>query len=255
MIEPVRGCNERANAVPFKTLRSSFQMALGAIHDSHKIRDFFASIAQRYDLTNHLLSLGFDFLWRNRVAQAAAALSPVRVLDIATGTGDLCRALQTKLPGSDIISIDFCLQMLVFARAKGIHKLAAADALHLPFEDGTFDLATVAFGLRNMSSWHGALAEMRRVLEIGGTLLVLDFSLPSGLLRTPYLLYLRHVMPGAAHVITREKTAYEYLSESIEKFPQGSAMEAVLAKAGFGDVRTIPLTLGVASLYTCKKEA
>lgn len=144
--------------------------------------------------------------------------------------------------------------MLQRAREKGLRRAVVADALQLPFPDSTFDVVTVAFGLRNMESWPGALSEMARVLNPGGHLLVLDFSLPgTPLLRAPYRFYLHHVLPVIAGVVTREKSAYQYLGASIEKFPAGKAMTALIESSGFTSATNLPLSGGIVSLYTAAR--
>ena len=138
----------------------------------------FAAIAKRYDIANHLLSGGLDFLWRAKAARIVAGEDPLRILDLATGSGDLARALRKASPRAAVIGADFCMPMLEVARKKNLPLLVQADGLRLPFREGIFDALTVAFGLRNMASWDGALREMARALRAGGLLLVMDFSLP-----------------------------------------------------------------------------
>jgi len=145
--------------------------------------------------------------------------------------------------------------MLDRARAKGLRSTVVADALRLPFPDAAFEAVTVAFGLRNMESWPGALREMSRVLTPGGHVLVLDFSMPRPPLRGLYRFYLHRILPVIAGIITREKSAYEYLAGSIEKFPSGSAMVALIADCGFALPACLPLTGGIVSLYTAAKAA
>jgi demethylmenaquinone methyltransferase/2-methoxy-6-polyprenyl-1,4-benzoquinol methylase len=213
----------------------------------------FTSIAQRYDLANHLLSGGLDFLWRARCAKLVAAWQPARILDLATGSGDLALALRAACPRSLLVGADFCPPMLREARRKGLAHLVAADGLRLPFAAATFDALTVAFGLRNMESWPGALAEMSRVLRPGGHLLVLDFSVPPAPLRWIYRPYLHHVLPRLAAFLTGEKSAYDYLGESIEAFPFGAAMCRLIDSAGFRDAACLPLSGGIVSLYTAAR--
>ena len=131
--------------------------------------------------------------------------------------------------------------------------MLVADALHLPLRDASFDVVTVAFGLRNMASWPAALAEMHRVLRPGGHVAVLDFSLPEGWLRSPYRFYLHRVLPRLAGLVSREREGYEYLAESIEGFPSGDAMKQLLNAAGFGSPVARPMTAGIVSLYSAQK--
>lgn len=215
-----------------------------------RVRGLFASIAPRYDVANHLISGGLDFLWRRRAAQIVSKWQPQRLLDLATGSGDLALAIAAACPECEIVGADFCAPMLQVARGKGLRNLVVADALALPFDDASFDLVTVAFGLRNMSSWPGALGEMRRVLAPGGHLLVLDFSVPPAPLRWIYRPYLHHVLPHVAAFLTREKSAYDYLADSIEAFPHGPAMLALLGECGFAEAAVQPLAGGIVSLYT-----
>ncbi|HET7237762.1 MAG TPA: ubiquinone/menaquinone biosynthesis methyltransferase [Terrimicrobiaceae bacterium] len=218
------------------------------------VRRTFAAIATRYDLANHLLSGGCDFLWRAKAARMIAARKPTHVLDLATGSGDLARALGKASPRSVIIGADFCLPMLEIARKKNIPLLVQADGLRLPFRDAMFDAVTVAFGLRNMASWDAALQEMARVLRPEGVILVMDFSLPDARpLRNLYRLYLHNVLPRLASVITGNREAYEYLGSSIESFPRGRAMEDLVKSCGFADFRAQPLCFGVASIYTARR--
>jgi len=213
----------------------------------------FGRIAQRYDLANHLLSGGADFLWRRRAARIVEAWQPRRVLDLATGSGDLALAVQRRLPEAAITATDFSPEMLSVARRKGVRETVLADALRLPFEAESFDCVTVAFGLRNMSDWNLALREMARVLSPGGHLLVLDFSLPAGALRPAYRFYLHRCLPGLASIVTGQKTAYDYLGGSIEKFPSGNEMLSLIEKNGFAMASAQPLTGGIATIYTARK--
>ncbi len=220
--------------------------------NADSVRAMFGSIARRYDLANHLLSGGLDFLWRRRAARIVKGWEPARVLDLATGSGDLALAIAAACPAASVVGADFCLPMLAEARRKGVARLVVADAMHLPFADGEFDVVTVAFGLRSMESWPRALAEMARVLGPGAHLLVLDFSLPPAPLRGIYRPYLHYILPCLAALLTGERAAYAYLGESIEKFPCGEEMCALLREAGFAEAACEPLTGGIVSLYTAR---
>jgi demethylmenaquinone methyltransferase/2-methoxy-6-polyprenyl-1,4-benzoquinol methylase len=213
----------------------------------------FDRIARRYDLANHLLSGGVDFWWRRRAAQRVAAWQPKRLLDLATGSGDLAVAIQRKLPNADITAADFSPEMLAIARRKGLARTIVADALQLPFDDKSFDCVTVAFGLRNMADWSVALRQMARVLSTEGHLLVLDFSIPGGILRPIYGMYLHHVLPRLAGIVTGHKEAYDYLGASIESFPNGAPMVRLIEQNGFREGVAYPLTGGIATMYTAQK--
>lgn len=224
------------------------------MQDAGYVRQAFAGIASRYVLANHVLSLGIDCLWRRTTAKRIALLHPKRILDLATGSGDLAQAVQSACPDAKVLGADFSVPMMREAQARHFHRLIAADGLALPFQDGVFDVLTVAFGLRNMASWPVALQEMSRVLRSGGTLFVLDFSIPRfpGI-RQAYLFYLKQIMPRIAGWITGKRAAYEYLCGSIERFPSGKDMESLIAANGFASARGTPLTFGIASLYEAKK--
>ncbi|MGZ4985891.1 MAG: bifunctional demethylmenaquinone methyltransferase/2-methoxy-6-polyprenyl-1,4-benzoquinol methylase UbiE [Chthoniobacterales bacterium] len=214
------------------------------------VRAMFDRIAPRYDLANHLLSGGIDFFWRRRAARMVADWNPARVLDLATGSGDLALAIQRKLPNAEIVGADFSAEMLAHARKKGLTNTVVADALHLPVDDGSFQCVTVAFGLRNMADWGAALREMSRVLSSDGHVLVLEFSIPNGWLRPAYRFYLHRCLPFLAAMITGQKDAYDYLGASIEKFPSGNAMTSLLEASGFRAAQAIRLTGGIATIYT-----
>ncbi len=218
-----------------------------------KVRGIFSSIAGRYDLANHLLSGGLDFLWRARAVRLVTGWKPRSVLDLATGSGDLALALQKALPQAHIIGADFCLPMLRVAADKGLSPLVVADGTKLPFAAGSFDAVTVAFGLRNMESWPGALREMSRVLAPGGHLLVLDFSMPRPPFAALYRFYLHRVLPKIAGALTGNRGGYEYLGESIESFPSGQAMCRLIEENNFRAARALPLAAGIVSIYTAVK--
>lgn len=217
--------------------------------DAVYVRDAFARIADRYVLTNHVLSCGADIWWRKVVTSRIKRWKPERLLDVASGTGDLALEIQDACPDCEVVASDFCAEMLQHAADRGLRETVVADALNLPFPDAGFDVVTVAFGLRNMADYPAALREMRRVLKPGGRLVVLDFSLPAGLLRGPYRFYLHKVLPRMAGWLTGQRDAYEYLGGSIEQFPSGAGMCGLLETCGFGSTRADGLTGGVVSVY------
>jgi demethylmenaquinone methyltransferase/2-methoxy-6-polyprenyl-1,4-benzoquinol methylase len=222
-----------------------------AAAEPDRVRTMFGSIARRYDLANHVLSCGFDFYWRKRVSEMVRSWQPRRILDLATGTGDLALVLQKDFPEAKVIGADFAPEMLEIAKRKGVRETVVADARHLPFDAADFDLVTIAFGLRNLPDWAEGLREMRRVLGTGGHILILDFSLPSAaLLRAAYRLYLHRWVPWMGSVLTGEKSAYDYLGESIENFPSGSAMTRLMEENGFAGALAEPLTGGIVTIYS-----
>ncbi len=212
----------------------------------------FSAIAERYVTANHILSLGTDILWRQRVVQRVAEWKPARLLDIATGTGDLALAISRALPEVEVLGTDFCRPMLDVAVRRGLQNVLEADAMALPLPDASFDAATVAFGLRNMADYGAALREFRRVLRPGGHLLVLDFSMPTGIFARPYRLYLHHVLPRVAAWVTGNRGAYDYLGDSIEQFPRGAEFCRLLETCGYTAPTCLPLCMGIASIYTAE---
>jgi demethylmenaquinone methyltransferase / 2-methoxy-6-polyprenyl-1,4-benzoquinol methylase len=213
----------------------------------------FGAIARRYDLANHTLSCGTDFYWRKCAADIVASWRPGKIVDLATGTGDLALALQKKLPNAEVTGVDFVPEMLELAQKKGVRQTILADAMQLPFSDGSFDCVTIAFGLRNMENWGGALAEMSRVLGRDGHLLLLEFSLPTRpIVRAIYRLYLHRCLPLLGSLLTRRKSAYDYLGDSIEEFPSGRAMIDLIEASGFRHATLQPLSYGIATIYTAQ---
>jgi demethylmenaquinone methyltransferase / 2-methoxy-6-polyprenyl-1,4-benzoquinol methylase len=214
----------------------------------------FGSIARRYDLANHALSCGIDFYWRKRAADIVVRWRPTEMVDLATGTGDLALALQKKLPHAEVTGVDFVPEMLELAHRKGVRRTILADAMKLPFPDASFDCVTIAFGLRNMENWRDALGEMSRVLRSGGHLLVLEFSLPTkSIVRNLYRFYLHRCLPLLGFFLTRRKSAYDYLGDSIEEFPTGQAMLNLIEASGFSHAMLQPLSYGIVTIYTAQK--
>ena len=221
--------------------------------DPSYVHAAFSKIAAHYVAANHLLSLGADVLWRARAVQLLAEWQPRRVLDIATGTGDLALDILHALPGVEVLGTDFCEPMLEIARRRGLHNTLVADALHLPLADGEFDAATAAFGLRNMADYAAALREFHRILRPGGHLLVLELGIPDGVLAVPFRFYLHRVLPLIAARLTSAQETYSYLGRSMEAFPHGSAFLELLRSTGFAAPYAIPLHGGIARIYAAEK--
>jgi len=221
--------------------------------DPNFVQSAFAKIADRYVITNHVCSLGVDILWRKKAGKIAASFKPETILDLAAGTGDLALQLQKDCPDAELLATDFCPEMLAHADTRGVKHTQVADATQLPFDDNSYDLITVAFGLRNMSNWGKALNEMRRVLKPGGHLLILDFSIPKNLLGPAYVFYLNHILPKIAGILTGQGQAYQYLAGSIEKFPSGKKMTDLLEENGYTKASAQTLSFGIASIYTAQK--
>jgi demethylmenaquinone methyltransferase / 2-methoxy-6-polyprenyl-1,4-benzoquinol methylase len=224
-----------------------------------RIRRMFGNIASRYDLLNHLLSFNVDRYWRWRTTQLAPPGSDGPILDVCTGTGDLAlaydRAAGRRLP---IVGADFCLPMLLPAQNKTLRRQAnnriryvEADAQRLPFPDGTFQLTTVAFGLRNVTDPERGLAEMVRVTRPGGRVAVLEFSKPRHwLFGRLYRFYFRRLLPAIGQLVSRSRdSAYNYLPASVLEFPDGEELAAQLRGHGLTDVKWHPFTFGIATLY------
>ena len=231
--------------------------------DPDAVRATFEGIAPRYDLANHLLSGGFDFIWRRRLVREAMVSRPGDVLDLATGSGDVALALRKALPAEvRITGLDFCPPMLAEAECKRStsgHSLDSlrfvqGDCLSLDFSDDSFDLITISFGLRNLSDRAVGLSEMQRVLRPGGRLLVLEFSQPFFFLRPFYYLYLRGLLPLFARWVTGDRKAYEYLGSSISGFPDRFGFAEELRKANFHKVGFVSLTGGVVALHMGEKK-
>jgi demethylmenaquinone methyltransferase / 2-methoxy-6-polyprenyl-1,4-benzoquinol methylase len=225
------------------------------------VREMFTSIAPRYDLLNHLLSMHIDRMWWNRTARAfsqALRLPNALVLDLCCGTGDMTFALHRRMKGAPgkLIGADFSHAMLVRAAEKsgrrGIRWIEA-DALHLPFAPGQFQLVTSAFGFRNLANYDRGLAEIHRVLAPGGEVGILDFGEPKGLTGKLYRVYFRRVLPAIGTLISGVRGPYSYLPASVLRFPSPEEMLARMRAARFHEVSWTPYTLGIAGLYRGKK--
>ena len=223
------------------------------MQDPEYVKNAFSGIAKKYVITNHILSLGIDILWRRKVAKLVSEKKPNRILDLATGSGDLALEIEKESQESEIICSDFCAPMLDIAKSRGLNTVLA-DAMSLPFDDRDFDLISVGFGLRNMADWSEALHEMKRVLKTNGFIVILDFSLPDNKFRRAlYCIYLNKILPFIAGFITRKRAAYKYLAKSIEDFPSGKSMCDFIEGNGFNEAKCYPLSFGIASIYIARK--
>ncbi len=224
-----------------------------------RIRRMFNSIAPRYDLLNHVLSLNVDRTWRRRTTRLVPPSGSDPILDVCTGTGDLAleydRAAGGRVP---VVGADFCHEMLTRATSKAVRlhaedrvRFVEADAQKLPFPDNHFQIACVAFGLRNVTDTDRGLAEMARVTRRGGRVAILEFSQPRHwLFGGLYRFYFRHLLPRVGQVLSRnDDDAYRYLPESVMQFPDGEALAERMRRQGLTDVRWHPFTLGIATLY------
>jgi demethylmenaquinone methyltransferase / 2-methoxy-6-polyprenyl-1,4-benzoquinol methylase len=225
------------------------------------VRDMFSSIAPKYDLLNHVLSMNVDRLWWNRTARAFQAVlsrPAVRVLDLCCGTGDMTFALyrQTNGGATRMVGVDFSHEMLLRAKDKTRGeplRWVEADALSLPFDQGQFGLVTAAFGFRNLANYDRGLTEIFRVLGEGGEVGILDFGEPKGLIGAGYRIYFRKVLPAIGTVISGVKGPYAYLPRSVQRFPTPEEMLDRMRAAGFRDVSWTPYTFGIAGLYRGRK--
>jgi demethylmenaquinone methyltransferase/2-methoxy-6-polyprenyl-1,4-benzoquinol methylase len=231
--------------------------AQGVDKSNQRVQRMFASIADRYDSMNHLLSMQIDRLWRRKTVRIINPQAGQSFLDVCTGTGDLALALQKRQPDCRVVGADFCAPMLLHAERKKIKtkleqvEFLEADTQNLPFDDNQFDAVSVAFGLRNVADTNAGLAEMTRVCKPGGKVVVLEFSMPQ---RQPvkfaYQQYFKHVLPRIGQFFAgNDEDAYNYLPDSVGEFPFGEALAERMRNAGLTEVTFKPLTFGVATLY------
>jgi demethylmenaquinone methyltransferase/2-methoxy-6-polyprenyl-1,4-benzoquinol methylase len=221
------------------------------------VRRIFSTITDRYDFLNHFLSAGRDIYWRRFLVGKLSFFKTRRLLDLATGTGDVAIAAAQHHGSIQVVGLDFAGPMLAAARPKiagrGLSariQLLKGDALEIPFPDESFDAVTVAFGIRNMPDRARALQEMHRVLVPGGGLYILEFTTPQGgLFRKIYLVYLRHLLPRLSRRFTRNPEAYEYLADSILRFPYPDDFVREIREAAFQKVEKYALTGGITYLY------
>jgi demethylmenaquinone methyltransferase/2-methoxy-6-polyprenyl-1,4-benzoquinol methylase len=225
-----------------------------------QVAGMFNDIARRYDFLNHFLSLGIDKNWRKKAIAEVAKARPEKILDVATGTGDLAIAA-AKVGSHEICGVDIAEQMLEIGRkkiaAQGLSqliKLQKGDSEALPFGTATYDVVMCAYGVRNFENLETGLEEMCRVLKTGGKLVILEFSQPKKFpVKQLYQFYFKYILPVLGKIVSKHSKAYTYLPESVKAFPQGNEFCRKLAECGFKDAKARPLTFGISTLYTAVK--
>jgi len=238
--------------VPFKDSQLSKKQQVAAMFDK---------IAFRYDFLNRFLSAGIDISWRKKAIKQLQVLQPKYILDVATGTGDVAILAEKMLHPVKITGIDISEGMLNIGRKKienfGLKnkvELLTGDSETMNFADNSFDAVTVAFGVRNFQNLEKGLTEMLRVLKPGGKLVVLEFSRPKQFVfKTVYNVYMKTIAPGFGKLIAKNKDAYQYLNESVQRFPEGADFIEILNKAGYKHTYYKTLTLGICSIYCGSK--
>lgn len=228
--------------------------------DSKKeeVRRMFDAIAPAYDRLNHILSFNMDRGWRRKTVRMIAAENPAAILDMATGTGDLAIDMARKMPHAHITGIDLSPEMIRIAAEKTENRglsqrvtVGVGDGEALDIPDDTFDCAAIAFGIRNYQDIPAGLREFRRVLRPGGKVFILEFSTPRGKIFGPlYRFYFHRILPRIGGLVSRDRSAYDYLPGSVDEFPEEGPFLRMMYEAGFGDVRARRLMRGVAYIYT-----
>ena len=227
-----------------------------------QVEQMFDNIAPTYDRLNHIMSLNIDRMWRRRVMRIVRRSKASKIMDIATGTGDLAIAMAKRMERAEILGIDLSEEMLAVARSKvkrlGLEQrimLLKGDAESLTMvADGVMDVATVAFGVRNFENLEGGLAEIYRTLKAGGKLVVLEFSIPRNrLVRWVYAQYSHRLIPRIGALISKDREAYTYLPESVDEFPSPERFTDMLLGVGFKEVRRRSQSFGIAYIYEAVK--
>jgi demethylmenaquinone methyltransferase/2-methoxy-6-polyprenyl-1,4-benzoquinol methylase len=222
------------------------------------VHGVFSRVASKYDVMNDLMSVGIHRIWKDAMMDWLAPRSGQRLLDVAGGTGDVAFRFLKRAPGASAVVCDMTEPMLIEGRKRAeADKLAerldwvVGDAMALPFADSSFDVYTISFGIRNVTDIPAALREAHRVLRPGGRLMVLEFSrIPNDLMQKAYDLYSFNVIPAMGQIVAGDRASYQYLVESIRRFPDQDSFAAMIAEAGFGQVKYRNLTMGVAALHS-----
>lgn len=230
--------------------------------DKRLVWQLFNNIAPSYDRANRILSFGQDIIWRKRVKAFLPQGQGLRALDLATGTGDLLAEIARSPRVNSAVGLDMAQGMLDIASTKyaglihaGKIELLRGDATKLPFSDESFNVVSIAFGIRNVANHMACINEMHRVLIRGGRLIVLEFSLPRlSWLKSLYLWYFRRILPKLGGLISGNFEAYSYLNSSVESFPYGKEFTDMLAASGFTRIMAHPLSFGVATIYVGERD-
>ena len=225
-----------------------------------QVATMFNNISKKYDFLNHFLSMGIDIIWRKKAIRLLKDKQPKQILDIATGTGDFAIAA-LKLNPTKVTGIDISEGMLNVGKekikAKGLTdkiELQLGDSEKLQFNNNTFDAYTVGFGVRNFENLEKGLTEMLRVLKPNGTAIILEFSKPKKFpIKQIYNFYFNKILPGIGKLVSKDSSAYTYLPESVDAFPDGEDFIKILNKIGYKDAKAIPLMFGIASIYKATK--
>lgn len=226
-----------------------------------QVSRMFDSIAPYYDFLNHFLSLGIDVRWRKKAIKELEALAPQRILDVATGTGDVAIEMARQLRPKEIIGLDISKEMLAVGRKKITKKsldtvieMVHGDSENLPYADNSFDAISVAFGVRNFENLNAGLSEMFRVLKPGGKLVVLEFSKPKVFpIKQLFNFYFKYILPQIGKITSKNASAYSYLYRSVQVFPDGKDFQTNLEKVGYKATTWEGLTFGICSIYTAVK--
>jgi len=229
---------------------------------SQQVASMFDNIAAKYDFLNHFLSIGIDVTWRKHALNELKSLHPQKMLDVATGTGDVAIMAARRLQPKSVVGLDLSAGMLAVGKEKvakaklsNIIEMVQGNSEELPFEDNTFDAVTVSFGVRNFQNLEKGLKEMYRVLKPGGKCVIIEFSRPKqSLFKGLYKLYMNVVTPNIGKMVSKNYEAYEYLNESAKHFPEREDFTHILSSCGYSNTKFVPQTMGICCIYIGEKK-